>query len=283
MRAGFTLIELLVVVTVIVVLLALLTPALDQAVYQAELAVCGAGLKGMGGAVAVYASENRRLYPYRPSAALGNSENFILVWGTPARDDRPYLRGHLSINQTMSDPLGKAVNLEHAVSSQNYIFASYNLWWGWQWYRGAERGQPMRKIGDRFGEPGETQGFRLLASDWDRVKSGAYSQSGHPDRDGVSRQLLSQGDSVQNDPSGSLEDLVGGAGAIFTGSQWIADDAGARGPLDRNFLYDDLAVLRLNTLKNSGPNDDPDGRLVKVPSRNNIESNAEFWEYLPKP
>ena len=44
-KSAFTLIELLVVVTIIVVLLAMLTPALDKAIYQAELAVCGAHKK----------------------------------------------------------------------------------------------------------------------------------------------------------------------------------------------------------------------------------------------
>src|SRR5207253_2093486 len=49
-RNGFTLIELLVVVTVIVALLAMLAPALDKAVYQAELAVCAANLRTIASA-----------------------------------------------------------------------------------------------------------------------------------------------------------------------------------------------------------------------------------------
>jgi prepilin-type N-terminal cleavage/methylation domain-containing protein len=44
---AFTLIELLVVVTIIVVLLSLLTPALDRAIYETELAVC-ASQHGLG-------------------------------------------------------------------------------------------------------------------------------------------------------------------------------------------------------------------------------------------
>jgi prepilin-type N-terminal cleavage/methylation domain-containing protein len=60
MRPAFTLIELLVVVTIIVVLLALLTPALDKAVTAAELVKCAANLHAFGVAVPQYALDNRR-------------------------------------------------------------------------------------------------------------------------------------------------------------------------------------------------------------------------------
>ena len=46
-RNGFTLVELLVVITIIVILLALLAPALDKAIYQAELAVCGTRVRAI--------------------------------------------------------------------------------------------------------------------------------------------------------------------------------------------------------------------------------------------
>jgi prepilin-type N-terminal cleavage/methylation domain-containing protein len=59
---GFTLIELLVVVTIIVVLLALLTPALDRAIEAAERAVCGSQLDLFGTAVPQYAMDNKRSY-----------------------------------------------------------------------------------------------------------------------------------------------------------------------------------------------------------------------------
>lgn len=62
-RAAFTLIELLVVITVIVILLALITPALDQAITRAELTICAARHKGMGQVFANYAVEFRRKFP----------------------------------------------------------------------------------------------------------------------------------------------------------------------------------------------------------------------------
>ncbi len=54
---GYTLIELLVVITIIAVMLALLSPAMDRAIYQAELAVCGANLHGIGLGIGVCAMD----------------------------------------------------------------------------------------------------------------------------------------------------------------------------------------------------------------------------------
>ena len=91
MRA-FTLIELLVVVTIIAVLLALLTPALDSAVYQAELASCGASLDMAATGFISYASANRRVYPHRNNASGTNvSGNHPRVFGAGI-DLRPMLR-----------------------------------------------------------------------------------------------------------------------------------------------------------------------------------------------
>ena len=64
MTRAFTLIELLVVITIIVVLLSILVPALDKAIYRAELVRCAGGnLKVMASGVTTYAMENKRYYP----------------------------------------------------------------------------------------------------------------------------------------------------------------------------------------------------------------------------
>ena len=61
--SGFTLIELLVVVTIIVILLSLLTPALDTAIQKTELTVCAARQRGLGEIFNQYAAEYKRKYP----------------------------------------------------------------------------------------------------------------------------------------------------------------------------------------------------------------------------
>src|SRR5687767_9422946 len=65
-RSAFTLVELMVVVAIIVVLLALMMPAMENAIYQGELAVCGSRLKGIASASFMYAHDNKKRYPSRP-------------------------------------------------------------------------------------------------------------------------------------------------------------------------------------------------------------------------
>src|SRR5690349_1320087 len=110
---AFTLIELLVVVTIIAVLLALLTPALDKAVYQAELVRCAAQLRGVGQSVVTYAMDARRSYPYRVGAENPDwSEANLLKDANPASpgsnwDERPVLRQALNLGRLVCPLTGK--------------------------------------------------------------------------------------------------------------------------------------------------------------------------------
>jgi prepilin-type N-terminal cleavage/methylation domain-containing protein len=58
--SGFTLVELLVVITIIVILLALLTPALDKAMEATAIAVCATNQHAMHGGVLSYSLDHRR-------------------------------------------------------------------------------------------------------------------------------------------------------------------------------------------------------------------------------
>jgi prepilin-type N-terminal cleavage/methylation domain-containing protein len=94
-RPGFTIIELLVVVTIIVVLLALLTPALDKAIESAERAKCAANLDAWGIAHHTYYVEQRRRilstmrtssqYP-NPNFCWANADRGVNSAGTAAQD-----------------------------------------------------------------------------------------------------------------------------------------------------------------------------------------------------
>ena len=62
-QSGFTLVELMVVVTIIVILIALLVPALERSMGIALRATCGARMRGMMMVVGQYGSDNRWWVP----------------------------------------------------------------------------------------------------------------------------------------------------------------------------------------------------------------------------
>src|ERR1041385_2867875 len=132
-RLAFTLIELLVVVTIIVVLLALLTPALDRAIYQAELTACGARLHGLGFGVLSYAMDHNRQYP-TPSAGIARWHICLTTWGW---DMRQPLKGYVSVNKHLTDPLAGKIDIEDSKEDASRpligTFSNYSIFWDWRY------------------------------------------------------------------------------------------------------------------------------------------------------
>src|ERR1051325_1350647 len=104
---AFTLVELLVVVAVIVVLLSLLAPALDKAVYQAELTVCGTHLHDIAVGVHQYTFQFKRQYPYRNGVQTQGSwtPQMLAATQSDSVDDRKPLRGYINLNGHLNCPL----------------------------------------------------------------------------------------------------------------------------------------------------------------------------------
>jgi prepilin-type N-terminal cleavage/methylation domain-containing protein len=92
MVKAFTLIELLVVITIIVVLLALLTPALDKAIMSAQTAVCLSNLHNVGVALSGYHGDHKKYYPVLDTwwTLMGKKEAPNTLIPVPADvEDRP--------------------------------------------------------------------------------------------------------------------------------------------------------------------------------------------------
>ena len=286
---GFTLVELLVVVTIIIVLLAMLAPALEKAVYQAELAACGANMKAVSNGAMAYALGNRRLYPERQmlrNTSQNVSNTTEITWEgvfpnslrrpasntTPASDDRPLFQEFMGLGSLLDACAGK-VNLSVGANAPNaYVSASRLLWFGWQ-YRIPEGGvsnnttnvggsvrswKPMRRIGDRwtwFGRgPLDDAEFErvssLLASDMDGVTLFGGQGGGN---------MASHPDADNVMKLDTFENQSNGF-AIAVSSNWgVANQGRLRGTLDNNYAHDDGAVVRINGLAWD------DERLASVP------------------
>lgn len=277
-RSGFTLVELLVVITVIVVLLALLAPALDQAVYQAELAGCGARLHGIASGATTYASGSRRSYPYRPVLDPANATlrrpSLIRDTNSSSADDRTSLRAAFGGLDILIDPLAAPIDPD---LSPKYIHVNYNLWFGMYFPTAQGGGQAMRRIGDRLQWRDASRGqsreyrFQVLASDVDwlmPIYTNGYilpaSQhviTSHPDADGVLY----------------LQKIVNNADWEL--AWWTHSETHERGPLELNFAMADASVARWDGVKWD------DDRMARVPtSANGGNSNVAMgsWMHLPQ-
>jgi prepilin-type N-terminal cleavage/methylation domain-containing protein len=133
--AAFTLIELLVVVTMIAILLAVLSPALDQAMYQAELSICAAGLATVVGSSVFYAMDHKRAYPVR-NYSLNNRDQRHVAGphkDVPAiyEDERHVLRGYIYLNKMLQCPLSTPIELEETAPNAD-VLHGYLTWYGWR-------------------------------------------------------------------------------------------------------------------------------------------------------
>lgn len=247
MRA-FTLMELLVVITIIVVLLALLTPALDRAIYEAEMAVRGSNFKAMGAGLVTYAMEHKRVYPDRPNDM--NYLNWLMKRRTPEPNLTSKLQPYIPVNGVLNDPLN--ADVDYLNSGKNtWLYAEYHMFFGFQFvgYRG------MIKLGDRLEYAGDS--YSILAADLDRQKiTGDAFANSHPDAAGRLTSLAIQ--DAQAGGSGAAQ----GGGDTTLSSWW----GPARGLVDKNVLFIDGSVERYNDVKWDEAQGGG-GRMVYLPER----------------
>ena len=268
---AFTLVEMLVVITIIIVLLSLLTPAMDRAMYVAELTTCAARLKAIATGVTAYASGNGRAYPYRPTLQPG------ATWRRPnciydtqfGLDDRPYFRDSFPSN-TLLDPLCGKIDLRNTPPG-NYVFSNYELWFGMS-FATANGGRGLLRLGDRLEWKDNSRGavydgrFDVLASEEDLIEPSYNYRScvSHPDVEGLTR-----------------PEVHNGGGYIL--SRWVLYSevpvAVPRGPIDANFACADGSVIRIdNVLWN-------DDRMARVPLNADATPNdvgTGHWIHLPR-
>ena len=182
-RRGFTLAEMMTAVAIIVLLVAILVPALQGALYAAKLAKCGANMDSFAVSVNIYAHENKRHYPDRPtSRALKVTltpqaqEGEWLVWyrtpmgllraswygqnnaeGVEMADDRPIFQSILDVKATFLDPFVTPVDLMHPDSyDADTVVASYDILMGWDY----QDEQKIVRIGDVMTYTTATRQFR---------------------------------------------------------------------------------------------------------------------------
>jgi len=128
-RREFTLIELLIVVAIIVILAAMLLPALARTKYVARLTVCSGELNQWGTGLTMWAGDHNNRLPERSVYTVGNRQAHMLKNGSA--DDRELFDEILGLEFT-DCPFVREVPYDKATDSGYYVFSSYEFWAGAQ-------------------------------------------------------------------------------------------------------------------------------------------------------
>lgn len=264
---AFTLIELLVVVTIIVILLALLVPGMERAIYQAELMSCGTRLKSVATGAVAYAVANKQAYPHRPGHIMA-----AMLYSNGGHDLRPVIESYIPI-QMLNDPLCDEIPLNRDETPAGmHVNATYALRFGWGF---TPAGGGMRKLGARWSWTDNSESgtslrhdFKVIASDRDRLILNTHYLGSHPDKGGQA----------------FLDNQADGGGENWVLIRWRINGTHLRRKVDMNFAYEDGSVSRLSDVSANAPNDagTRDERMARVPNYDNGHNWPNEWHNVPK-
>jgi prepilin-type N-terminal cleavage/methylation domain-containing protein/prepilin-type processing-associated H-X9-DG protein len=199
-RFAFTLIELLVVITIIVVLLALLTPALDKAIESAQLLQCAANMKAGVTAGQQYAFDHKRSYPARGRG--GWMPNFVKDTSSANDPVAHYdlikdLRPYVGLG-TFLDPFAGGIDLSPEFNDPiTQLIANQSWFYGWGGQSAWNMSSTFKRVGDRMTyvdlNDGKTRRSSALLGDFDIYDiPNRQTFAGHPDDDGLLTEHIEQ-------------------------------------------------------------------------------------------